>query len=894
MALTPGTRLGPYEIQGALGAGGMGEVYRASDTRLGRTVAIKILPSELAAAPELRRRFEQEARAASALNHPHICALYDIGRDSGIDYLVLEYVDGAPLSDIIARRPLPLDRALEYAIDMADALAEAHRHSIVHRDLKPANIVIGATGVKLLDFGLAKRIPVGLASSMSGAVTTASVTAAGTIVGTLQYMAPEQLEGKDADARSDIFALGAVLYEMLTGRRAFDAPSQPGVIAAIMSSVPLSLLAARPDVPGALDHLIGRCLSKHPSERWQSAADIKMALEWIAGDTTAARPAATARSRWPWVGLAAVAAGAMLFATLFTGPKQERSVTRFALVPAHAIAAVPSPVAISRDGSRVAYVDRSLAGQGPVRGPDDTGEPRRIYLRRLDRFEEQVIPGSEGATSSQFSPDGSSLGVVAQGRVKTIPVTGGSAVTIAEDAGDFGFDWAADDTIVYTSSKSGGLMRVPAGGGTAEVLTTPDAARGELRHTYPQVLPGGRAILFSVSTGLTLDASRIAAMSLDTGRQTTILDDGLAARYTTSGHLVFLRGQRLLAVPFDASRLVTTGSARPILESLRSNSAWGTSLPFAVSDVGHLLYVPADPPRHEIVWVNRIGQTTPLGIPKGRYSFPALSPDGRYATLTINKPETRGADVAVYDVNRATLTPLTTGGFNHIGIWTPDGERVIFSSDRNGSTNLFVQPRDGSRPAEQLVQSSQHQDPGSSSPDGQLVAYAEVDPANKWDLWLVSLAEPRTPKPFRRTPANEYHPMISPNGRWIAYTSDESGRSDVFIEAFPGGGQRQQVSNAGGEEPFWARDGRVLYYRSGERVLAVDVALVENNAPVIGTPRVLFARRFESLAGQGWPNYSVAPDGSRFLMIQLTDLPTANISVVLNWLEELKGLMPTK
>ena len=310
-------------------------------------------------------------------------------------------------------------------------------------------------------------------------------------------------------------------------------------------------------------------------------------------------------------------------------------------------------------------------------------------------------------------------------------------------------------------------------------------------------------------------------------------------------------------MPFDASRLAVTGPARPILESLRSNSAWGTSLPFALSDAGHLLYVPADPPRHEIVWVNRTGQTTPLGTPKGRYSFPALSPDGRYATFTINKPETRGADVAVYDINRATLTPLTTGGFNHIGIWTHDGERVIFSSDRNGSANLFIQPRDGSRPAEQLVQSSQHQDPGSSArrPARRV---CRADPTNKWDLWSVSLAEPRTPKPFRRTPADEYHPMISPDGRRIAYTSDESGRSDVFIEAFPGGGKRQQVSNAGGEEPFWARDGRVLYYRSGERAPAVDIALDENSAPVIGTPRVLFARRFESLAGQGWPNYSVA------------------------------------
>jgi serine/threonine-protein kinase len=874
----------------------MGEVYRATDTRLGRRVAIKILPSHVVATPELRRRFEQEARAASALNHPHICALYDIGREAEIDYLVLEYVEGEPLADIIARPPLPLPRALQHAIEIADALAEAHRHGIVHRDLKPANIVIGAKGAKLLDFGLAKHIPIGFASSVSDAVTAAALTNAGTIVGTLQYMAPEQLEGKDADARSDIFAFGAVLYEMLTGRRAFDAPTQPGVIASIVSAFPCEPSAIRPDVPRAVDHVVGRCLSKNPLDRWQSATDVKFELEWIARGPADAQPAPTARWNWLRLGLVvtvAVVAIAGVLAVLFTGPDPGAGVTRFTLVPAHAIAPVAVPVAIARDGSRIAYVDRDVVDPGTVRGPDDTGVARRVYLKRLDRFDEQVVSGTDGATSSTFSPDGSSLGIVVEGRVKIIPVAGGPAVTIAENAGDFGIDWAADDTIVYTSSKTWGLMRVPAGGGTAQVLTTPDATRRELRHTYPQVLPGGRAVVFTVSTGLTFDATHVVALSLDTGRQTTVLEDGRAARYTPSGHLVFLRGPRLYASPFDVSRLVVTGSPTPILESVRANSSWGTSLPFALSDSGHLVYVPADQPYHEIVWVSRNGQTTPLGIPKGSYSFPVLSPDGRYFTITIQKLETRGADVAVFDVNRATLTPLTTGGFNHIGIWMPDGEWIVFSSDRNGSANLFRQPRDGSLPAEQLVQSPQHQDPGSSAPDGQLIVYAEADPANKWDLWMLPLAEPRTPKLFRRTPANEYHPAISPDGGWIAYTSDESGRSEVFIEAFPGGGKRQQVSTAGGYEPFWARGGGVLYFRSSERMLAVDVTRLETGAPVIGTPQVLFSGRFQALAGQGWPNYSVAPDGNRFLMIHVADEPTTNINVVQHWTEELKRLVPT-
>ena len=888
MALSAGTRLGPYEVIAAIGKGGMGEVYRATDTRLGRTVAIKILPPDVAATPDLRRRFEQEARAASALNHPHICTLHDIGHDGGTDYLILEYVEGQTLADVIAGRPLPLDSALQYAIDIADALAEAHRHGIVHRDLKPANIIIAANGPKLLDFGLAKQVPIGLGAGVSDAVTAppAAVSALGMIVGTLQYMAPEQLEGKDADARTDIFAFGAVLYEMLTGRRAFDAPSQPSVIAAIMSSPPPSVLSAQSGAPPALDHLVNRCLSSKPIDRWQSAADIKIALKWIAAAPHGfPAPAATPR-KWQLAAAVALAAavGAFITALAMRDTSVSGGVARFAFAPGHAVADVAAPIAVSRGGRAIAYVSSN----------DDD---QQITLRRIDRFDEQVLAGTTGATSSFFSPDGNSLGFVAHGSIKIVPLHGGSPVTVAEGASDFGADWAPDDTIVFTSSKTWGLVRVPARGGAAETLTIPDVAHGELRHIFPQTLPGGRAVLFSVATGLTFDASRIAAISLDTKRQSTVLDDARAARYVNSGHVLFTRAQRLLAARFDISRL-TIGSATPVAESLPATSHIGTIRPFSVSDSGHLVYVEEAGPRHEVVSAAPNGTTTTLGVPLGRYAFPVISPDGRYATLTILRPDARRADIALLDVARRTLTPLTNDGFNHIGIWTPDGERIIFSSARANTANLFVQPRDGSRPAEQLVRSSQHQDPGSCSPDGRLVAYAEADPENKWDLWTVPLTEPRTPKPFRRTPASEFSPMFAPDGKWIAYTSDETGRQEVFVERFPGGGERQQVSSEGGDQALWAHDGRFLFYRSGERVLTVDVSYAGERLN-LGVPRVLFAGRFEPAAGQGWPNYSIAQDGSRFLMIaglrpgpSATPVPTIN--VVLNWSEELEQLVPRR
>ena len=908
MPLTSGTTLGPYQIDAPLGAGGMGEVYKATDTRLDRTVAIKVLPAHVADDPDLRQRFEREAKTISSLNHPHICTLYDIGSQDGVDFLVMEYLDGDTLAQRLEKGALPLDQALQIAIDIADALDKAHRQGIVHRDLKPGNIMLTKAGAKLLDFGLAKlRKPGTVGAAGFSAATTASepLTARGTLLGTLPYMAPEQVEGKEADNRTDVFAFGAVAYEMVTGQRAFQAQSQASLIGAILKDDPPLPSTLQSMTPRSLDRVIRRCLSKDPDERWQSTGDLRHELQWVAtervSDTASEMssgktvvPRGRERIWWAASVLLAVSM-TWVVAAILREPATlvDRPAIRFtlSLPDEHRLSPTVAslPMSVSPDGGRIVY--SAVDANGNV----------QLYLRALNEFDAQPIRGTEAGYAPFFSPDGQWVGFAASGSLKKVPLAGGPVLTIAEEvigAGFGGASWGADDTIVFTTGIAG-LVRVPAAGGIPETLATPEGDAGELSHQNPQLLPGDRAVLLTTRTGMFSDATRVEVLPLDSGARRVVVEDGLNARYAATGHIIYAGGGSLAgslwAVPFDVQTLAVTGPPVRVLDTLQI--APGGLAYFTLAESGSLVYVPrSEGAADELVWVDATGPTSALAETPGdsvNYAFPRLSPDGERVAVTINDSGNVRADIWVLELDRGSLALFASEGQNdHIPVWTPDGTRITFSSNREGAANLYWQPVDGSGPAERLTHSEQHQDPGSWSPDGKLFAFAEVHPTTAWDLWVLDIDDRET-RPFLQTAAQERHPMVSPDGGWLAYASEETGRSEVYVQAFPDGGQKQTISTGGGTEPLWARDGRHLFYRRGNQVVTVTVDLGPPLA--VGSSAVVFERAFEGRLGHGAPNYEVAVDGSRFLMshdADLASIASTQLHVVQNWFEELKARVP--
>ncbi len=688
MALTAGAHLGPYEITAQIGVGGMGEVYKARDMRLNRTVAIKALPAHLKDNPDLRQRFEREAQAVAALSHPHICTLHDIGHHEGVDFLVMEYLEGETLADRLARKAgskdpaLPSQEVLRYAIEIAQALDHAHRKGITHRDLKPSNIMVTAAGAKVLDFGLAKVLarPVvqGFSPAIGSAAPTeeASLTAEGTILGTLQYMAPEQLEGKEADPRTDIFAFGAIVYEMATGRKAFEGKSQASLIAAILDHDPPALSTLRPLLPSALDHIVKTCLAKNPDERRQTMHDVLLELTWIAaGDAraeaaapvTAARERLRARIALVGIGLAAgsvVAGVAVWNITRPSGP-EPKPVVHLAIplapdAPLDVRFQLPS-LALSPDGSRLVYTA-------------DRAGRRQLYVRPLDQREATPIPGTEGAFSPFFSPDGQWVGFSADGTLKKVPLAGGAPLTICDCDTGYG-SWGPDDTIIFSSDR--GLTQVSAAGGARRTVTTLDPKQHETGHLYPDILPGGQAVLFSVWTGGAWDDASIAVQRLDTGERRILGEKGTNARYAPSGHLLFARAGSLMAAPFDPSRLAVTGPAVPVVEGLIIHGPSGAAQ-FALSKDGRLVYATraAGLAERTLVWVDRRGGVQPLTATRKAFALPRLSPDGqRVALLT----EDNNSDIWIDEIARGTFTRLTFENNDFLPIWTPDGKRVTFS-----------------------------------------------------------------------------------------------------------------------------------------------------------------------------------------------------------------------
>jgi serine/threonine-protein kinase len=896
MPLAAGTRFGPYEIVALVGAGGMGEVYKARDTRLDRIVAIKILPQLSADDPQRRARFEREARAISRLTHPHICTLYDVGNQDGQAFLVFEYLSGETLASRLQRGALPLDETLTIAIEISDALDTAHRAGITHRDLKPGNVMLTRAGVKLLDFGLAKSQTPDLAGASLSTLSLKSphLTLPGSIIGTFQYMAPEQLEGREADARTDLFAFGAVVYEMLAGRAAFEATSEASLIAAILERDPPPITTIQPLTPPAVDRVVKKCLVKDPDRRWQSARDLGDELRWIVEAHSQTGVAASGATRSGLRGRVAGIVAAFLAGAAVTGalvwsvrrstPATAPSITTavIPLPPPQTVPIYAVPLAISPDGARVVY----RADNGST---DDLSGP--LYVRALDQGTAAPIPGTEGAWNPFFSPNGEWVGFAVGTTLKKVPLSGGRPMTICETGGSFtgslGAIWGPDDTIVFNAGSSSGLSRVSAAGGVPHAVTMPDRHRREKTHRWPEILPGGKAVIFMVASAdiASYDDARIEVLVLETGERRVLIEGGMYPRYASTGHLVYARAGALYGVPFDVDRLEVSGTPTRILAGV-STTAWGGGdADFAFSLNGSLVYVPADANQwtRTLTWVDRQSKAQP--ITERRYPFDGilLSLDGRHLAATFTGAND---EVWVGDLERDTFVRLAFGWNNSNSVWSPDGTRVAFSSDRAGVYNLFAQLADGSAPPERLTTSANVQIPSSWSPDGKVLAFTNFDPETGSDIWMLPLDGDRTARPFLHERFDETNARFSPDGRWLAYSSTETGRREIYVRPYPGPGGKWQISNDGGTSPRWVRSGRELFYVSGEKLMSVAVNL---NGTFRTTRPRLVLQPFRVL------DYDVAGDGQRFATVQGEPMPRATeINLVLNWFSALTRLVPRK
>ncbi len=899
MALSGGTRLGPYEIVEPIGAGGMGEVYRARDTRLERTVAVKVLAQHLSSNLEHRQRFEREARAISSLQHPNICALHDVGSENGVDYLVMEHLEGETLAQRLFRGALPTEQVLKIGMEMADALDKAHRHGVVHRDLKPGNVILTKSGAKLLDFGLAKPAAVSVGSgTVSIAVTAPSpvspaspVTEQGVVVGTFQYMAPEQIQGKDADPRSDIFSLGAVLYEMTTGKRAFEGKSQLSVASAILEREPEPLTSSQPLAPAALQHVVNTCLAKDPEERWQSAADVARELKWIAeGGSSVAAVAVPGAKRKTRERLAWAVAGAMAVVALLLGlgqmrrgsPPSTADVKRFVVTqpPASRLfLGLTANLAVSPDGRYLVY-----------RGSESSGG-FRLYLHSLSQLQATPITGSEEGLNPFFSPDGKWIGFFASGKLKKVAVSGGAPFIIGDVQELRGATWGPGDTIVFGVVGTQGLFRISAAGGKAEAVTQTDSGQKEFSHRWPEFLPGGRELLFaSQGTDVNWSTARISLLSLETGTRRTLIEGGTNPHYLPTGHIVYARSDMLLAVPFDLKRLQVTGSPVPVLEDPFVNPISGNA-EAVVSSEGTLFYVAGQGSKaeRELVWVDRKGTARPVGAAPAFFDQPAVSPDGKRLAVHIN---TSDDDIWVFDRARGTLARLTfQPGEDEAPVWSPDGRRLAFSS------NLADHPRailwknaDGSGTEEILSATGLHIHLGGFSPDGQLLVYTDYASETRGDIWLLPLAGDRKPRPFLQTPFSERDPRISPDGRSLAYTSDESGRDEIYVQSLEGPGGKYQISTGGGFGSLWARSGREMFYRKANQVLSVAVTTQPGFSA--STPRLLFEGVYD-VHSRREGIWDVTPDGQNFLMSRpIGQQAQPQLRVVLNFFTEIRQRAP--
>ncbi|MBZ5528968.1 MAG: serine/threonine-protein kinase [Acidobacteriia bacterium] len=895
MPISSGTKLGPYVIEGPLGAGGMGEVYRANDTRLGRTVAIKILPGEHAATAELRQRFEREARAVSSLNHPHICTLFDVGHESGTDFLVMEYLEGETLEARITRGPLARAEMLRTAIEIAGALDKAHRQGIVHRDLKPGNIMLTKGGAKLLDFGLAK--PGGGAMLMSGEtlLTTPAgakaLTAEGSIVGTVQYMSPEQLEGKEADARSDIFSFGAVLYEMATGKRAFAGKSHASLIAAILEHEPKPISELQPMTPPPFERVVRKCMAKDPEERWQSAGDLASELKWIAeggsqrgvaavvaapkakGARAVALPAAIA--------IAALLAGAM--GTLFFAGRKPERVLRANILPPEKtsfrfIGDKAGPPVISPDGTHVVFL-AALDGKS------------QLYLRALDAATAVPLPETLNASFPFWSPDSRSIAFFSDGKLKRMEISGGPPLTICDAPLPRGGSWGSKGVIVFEPTINSGIFEVPDNGGTPREVIKPDNMK-YTTYRWPWFLPDGKRFLYLAASHNATESADTAVYlaSLD-GKENRRVVQTLSGAIVVSGYLLFMRQNVLMAQKFDASKGEPQGQAVALADGVQDDAGVWRGV-FTASEHGILLYQTGKVGSlKRLVWYDRAGKS--LGTVGEAENFQGvdLSPDGKQAAVIVGDPQ--GA-VWIYDLKGNTKNRITFDiGRYMASAWSSDGKQVAYASGsranrQNMAPALYEKPATGAGEERLLLEEGKVDRVVCAwSPDGRYLIYADgvAGVGTMGDLWVLPMSGDRKPFLYLQTSRDERDAQFSPDGRWVAYMSNESGQNEVYVAPFPWTGAKWQVSTQGGAIPRWRHDGKELFYVPlGDNMLTATEVSGSGAEFHLGATHPLF--RINSNFS-GWP-YAVSPDGQRFLVATSGDESAEAVTLVENWTAELE------
>jgi len=882
MPLLPGAHLGPYEIAGPLGSGGMGEVYRARDTRLERTVAIKILPAQFSADPVRKQRFEREAKTISSLNHPHICVLHDVGSHDGIDYLVMECVEGETLAKRLEKGSLPLDQVLKYGAQIADALDKAHRSGVVHRDLKPGNVMLTTTGAKLLDFGLAKpAVPPAGVATLTGAVTQSSpMTGQGTIVGTFQYMSPEQVEGKELDGRSDIFSLGAVLHEMVTGKRAFEGKSQLSVASAILEKEPEPISAAKPMTPLALEHAVKKCLSKLPDERWQSASDLASELKWIAdsgSQTGVAGRAPVGRTKWQrasWLlvvtfFLLAVAGGAAWWKA---SDRRQRPMYFHTSVPFAA-----NDLALSPDGQILAMVAYSAQANNYV-----------LWTYQVGGQQTNSLVGTQGASYPFWSPDGKFIGFFADGKLKKVDASGGQIHVLCDAPNGRGGTWNRHGVIVFTPDALLGLFRVSSWGGSPVEMTKPDRSRFEASHRWPVFLPDGKHFLYLASNfSGQLEYNAIFLGALDSQERRLLVNTSANAAYAEPGYLLYLRDNTLVAQPFDRRHYVLSGEPHALNDDVLYTPLVDRAV-FSVSGGAVLVtQTGKGAALSQLMWFDRSGKPTgTVGVP-GSYNNVRLSPDGRRIATDQTDTDGRNIDIWVHESVRGTVTRLTFDpSLDEAPIWSPDGKQILFTSNRKQlGFHFYLKNADGSGFEEEAADFG----PGllanawDWSRDGKNALFRKGI-----ELWYFSWSE-RVAKPLLQAKWTVRNAQFSPDGRWVAYASNETGSMEIYVSAFPTANGKWQVSSAGGQEPRWRQDGKELFYLSAEgKMMAVKVktgASFEADSPV-----ALFqTHRRQPVSAQDFFSYDVSGDGQRFLIATRVDeANAAPLSVLLNWASEME------
>jgi Tol biopolymer transport system component len=894
MALAPNSRLGSYDVVAQLGAGGMGEVYRAKDTKLGREVALKILPDTFTHDPERLARFQREAQVLASLNHPHIGAIYGLDEVNGQQFLVLELVDGESLDRRIARGPIPVDEALGIAKQIAEALEAAHEKGIIHRDLKPANIALTRDGtVKVLDFGLAKATEAANSGSLdpmnSPTITSpAMMTGIGVILGTAAYMSPEQAKGRSADKRSDVWAFGCVLFEMLAGKRAFDGENVSETLAAVLRGEPEWTLLAR-HVPGPTQRLLRRCLAKKSRERLRDLGDARLELEDATDFVVAAPTRRDSVMRWVAVAAAAsglVAAGVVVGLALRRAPAHVTPVVRSRVgLPGGASLQNPNSypnLAFSPDGSRVVFIGLDAAGK------------EQVFAQALDQLEATPIPGVEHGIKPFFSPDGQWLALFVSNNhvLARVPIGGGVPQKICDLVDGGTGTWLPDDTIVFAQGlPSSSLWRVPAAGGTPTLLAKPDG-KTEVTYRTPDALPGGKAIVFTIGGTANDDDTAIAVLRLDTGERRVVAHGGIAPHYLPSGHLVFGRTRAILAAPFDLSTFTITATPAQVLADVYTNANLGFAQ-FATSTTGSIVYVPLSEAlgTRSLVWVDRRGAVQPVPAAHQGYEFPRISPDGRRVALSITGGiNAARRDIWVYDVARGTLSRVTSEPAEaETPAWTPDGTRITYAVDRVEKTriarNVFSRRLDGSD--EQLIASVDgHLHVSGWTPHADALIGVASDA-----IWIWRNGK-RSMEPLVRSSFRNRSPSISPDGRWLAFAADDTGRFEVYVQPLSGAGSRYQVSRDGGTEPKWTKNGREIVFRNADKMMAASIAPAGQGLEP-ATPAPLFEGSFVTATnpnGDAW--YDVTLDGERFLMLKAD--AAIGIVRVQNWVEELKARVSTK